>query len=277
MHVSQCKLELRWVEPDEITYETTDTALVPFNGDTAESGFSEMPDEPSEAQPQNREPNENDKQAIEKVCRRLTMKWEPIFNFTHRYLYCRCILRRTTPSSLCPEITLLVNSRCPRHNSQKITSADYGDIDYHQDPYFDQFGGYNAFRGMVFAEFPGLYLHTLGRYAFIDPEELGRVTNDLNSAIDRLGHKFLDILDEYKYEVYKDADQGGVSLPSHVIEFMRERESKEKENKMRDIPLHPDLVKDFLECPMMQEVEEIQHGRGSRKPHWTVDNCWWLC
>jgi hypothetical protein len=25
---------------------------------------------------------------------------------------------------------------------------------------------------------------------------------------------------------------------------------------------------------MMQEVKEIQLGRWSRKPHWTVDNCW---
>jgi hypothetical protein len=126
---------------------------------------------------------------------------------------------------------------------------------------------------MIFAEFPGLYLDTLGRYAFIDEEELDRVVSDLKSAIDRLGQTFLDVLDRYKYEIYEEAVQARVSLPSHAIDFMREWEEKEQENRMRDSPLHPDLIKDFLECPMMQEVKEIQLGRWSRKPHWTVDNC----
>ena len=200
------------------------------------------------------------------------MKWEPIWNITHRYLYCRCILRRSTPSQLCPEITVLINARCPRHNSGKASHADYGDIDYHQDRYFDQFGGYNAFRGMVFGVFPSMYLNVLGRYAFINMDELDTVMKDLVSAIDRLGETFQDALDEYTYEIYKNAKRLGVPPSSHAVEFLNDWEEKVQEDKMQDSPAPPDSIKDFLGSPMMREVEDIQLGRWSRKPHWTVDN-----
>lgn len=159
-------------------------ALIPFNSDKSESLLSGKTSQQSETQSPQGMTYQNDTQAIEKVCRRLTMKWEPIWKITHRYLYCRCILRRSTLSQLCPEITVLINARCPRLHSRGVPHADYGDIDYHQDRYFDQFGGYNAFRGMIFGAFPSIYLNVLGRYAFNNMNELDTVMKDLVSAID---------------------------------------------------------------------------------------------
>ncbi|KAJ5347901.1 uncharacterized protein N7506_001154 [Penicillium brevicompactum] len=268
----QCQLELRWVEPDDIPYEAKDTALIPFNGDVPQGLMSGESSQQSQSQ-SIRASCKDDTQAIEKVCRRLTMKWEPIFNITHRYLYCRCILRSSTPSSLCPEITTLINSRCPRHSSERTTHTDYGDMNYHQDPYFDQFGGYNAFRAMVFSIFPGVYIDILGRYDFIAEEELQGVVDDLKSATDRLGETLEDAVHEYMNDVFKDANRAGIPLPSDVIEFLRLREEREQENKIQGSHIHPDSIKDFSESPMSQEVIDIQLGRWSGKPHWAVENC----
>lgn len=146
-------------------------------------------------------------------------------------------------------------------------------MNYHQDPYFDQFGGYNAFRAMIFSVFPGVYIEVLGRCDFIAEEELQGVVDDLKSANDRLGETLEDAVHEYMYDVFKDANRAGISLPSDVVEILRLREEREQENKIRGSHIHPDLIKDILECPMSQEVMDIQLGLWSGKPHWVVDNC----
>jgi hypothetical protein len=146
-------------------------------------------------------------------------------------------------------------------------------VDYHQDPYFDQFGGYNAFRAMVYSIFPDMYDKALGGYAFIPEKELRDVLDDSISAIDRLGETFEDAVHEYMYDVFEDADRMGIPLPDYALEFIRVSREQTQESKMQDSLVHPDAFKDFLECPMMQEVEDILHGRWSRKRHWAVANC----
>lgn len=140
-------------------------------------------------------------------------------------------LAQIHPIAALPEITALINARYPRHNNGEVPHADYGDIDYH------------------------------------NMDELDTVMKDLVSVIDRLGETFQDALDEYTYEIYKDAKRAGVPLPSHAVEFLN------REEKVQDSPLPPNLAKNFLDSPMMREVEDIQLGRWSRKPHWTVDYC----
>lgn len=73
-----------------------------------------------------------DRPPIDFVCRRLIIKFEPVFNVTHRYLYCQCLIRLSTPSHLYKELTLLTFSICPRHNRRGACYQDYGNIDYHQ-------------------------------------------------------------------------------------------------------------------------------------------------
>jgi hypothetical protein len=65
---TRCQLELRWVEPDEIPYETKDAALIPFNGDKSESRMSGKTSQPSETQSPQGMTYQNDTQDIEKVC-----------------------------------------------------------------------------------------------------------------------------------------------------------------------------------------------------------------
>ncbi|KAL3466255.1 hypothetical protein BJX64DRAFT_284823 [Aspergillus heterothallicus] len=260
--------EFRWVEPHDILYETDDIAMIPFNGDNVpQSQPSSVSSQAQQTRHHGR--REGPTLSIEKVCRRLTMKWEPVLNYTHRYLYCRCILRKTTPSSLCPEMTLFIAAVCPRHNNQGLKHADYGDKSYHLDPYFDQFGGYNAFRGMVFLLFPGLRRY-LGEDAFIADNDLEGVMDEAISAIDRL--ELHDAMQEYKYEVLKEAERQGFPLPSHALDILRERRDVMPKNEFGDLELSEDQVKDFFECPMMREVTEILSGRWSGKPHWKISD-----
>jgi hypothetical protein len=126
---------------------------------------------------------------------------------------------------------------------------------------------------MVFSLFPCIYMEVLGRYAFIAEKELQGVVDELISAAELLGETLGDAIHGYKYDVFKEANRVGIPLPSDAVEILRLGEEKEHEDKMQGFPVHPDLIKDFSECPMMQEVRDIQLGRWSGKPHWMIDNC----
>jgi hypothetical protein len=126
---------------------------------------------------------------------------------------------------------------------------------------------------MVFSVFPGVYMNVLGRYDFIAEEELQGVVEDLNSAADRLGETLEDAVYEYKYDVFKDANQAGISLPSDAIEILRLGEEREQENEIQGSRIPSDLIEDFRKSPMSQEVMNIQLGRWSGKPHWAVGDC----
>ncbi|PIG83684.1 hypothetical protein AARAC_011807 [Aspergillus arachidicola] len=107
-----------------------------------------------------------------------------------------------------------VSDICPRHNNQGM--------DYHQDPYFKQFGGYNAFRAMVFLLFPGVCSKVLGQQACI-------ADDDLKTATYRLGGIIKDAINRYMFEVYHDAEVAGVVLPDDVLNFLRaERKATRK-------------------------------------------------
>lgn len=203
-----------------------------------------------------------DKSSIESVCRRLTMKWEPLVNITHRYLHCRCIMRRGTPSSFTPEFTILVEDMCPRHYNEGIVRADYGDQDYHQDPYFKQFGGYNTFRAMELLFFPGVYLNILGQQSFIADDERESVVHDLYTAMQRLGSTLKDAIDSYRVEVYRAAQLAGVELPDDVLNFLREQDEKQPEDEVVEMARKMDFSRtSFLPDSVVRDVEDIQCGR----------------
>jgi hypothetical protein len=96
-----------------------------------------------------------DNPPIDFVCRRLIVKWEPIFNVVHRYLHRRCMIWLSTPLHIEKELTLLAFAECPKHNLGSAYHLDYGDtIDYYQDQYFKRFGGYPSFQGMIYRFMP---------------------------------------------------------------------------------------------------------------------------
>ncbi|KAE8141565.1 hypothetical protein BDV38DRAFT_278919 [Aspergillus pseudotamarii] len=162
----------------DIPYETRDVEAIPFAGEALPAPISgKSSQQQKQSKPLQPEKSNGDALSIERVYHRLTMKWEPLVNITHRYLYCRSIMHRGAPSSFTPEITIPVEDICPRHNNEGIVRADYGDQDYHQDPYFKQFGGYNTFRAIVLLFFPGVYFKILGQQSFI-ADERGSMVHD---------------------------------------------------------------------------------------------------
>ncbi|PYH86706.1 hypothetical protein BO82DRAFT_397288 [Aspergillus uvarum CBS 121591] len=207
---------------------------------------------------------------IDRVCRRITLTWNPIPNNTHRYTLCRCILRRSSPSKFVPELTILISGICPRHNNHGRMHKGYGDQNYHQDPYFDQFGGYNAFRLRVFVDFPGIYLNVLGRHAFIAEDEMDTLVADFERVDFQPGSPAVAARVEYLYEVYNEHHEHGVELPEHVVELLRDRTPANETSKYPGIPVERDHFTEWAASPRMREVEVILRGKWAGLPHWAV-------
>jgi hypothetical protein len=121
-----------------------------------------------------------DNPPIDFVCKRLIVKWEPIFNCVHRYLHCRCVIQLSTPSHIEKEMTFLIIAPWPRHNKTGVNHPDYGDINYHEDKYFDRFGGYRSFQGMIYAFEPNIY-EILGGEKFLPDEQIEVAFNALDA------------------------------------------------------------------------------------------------
>lgn len=173
-----CKLAVSWVAPDYLPFEPNDTVIhrntyrdyqvasrrPKVQGQPNNSGA------PADVNLSFQKHDHDSWPSIDLVCHRLTMKWEPIFNIVHRYRFCRCVLRLSTPSRLIEEMTLLAAWLCPRHNTQGTTFRDYSELALPciDDPYFDQFGGYNAFWALLHQYLPKLYDHLGGPISMTD-------------------------------------------------------------------------------------------------------------
>lgn len=207
----------------------------------------------------------NDGPAIEFVCRRIVVKWEPMFNVVHRYLYCRCILRKTSPASCEEEMTLLITARCPRHNSDGISFPDYGNDDYHLDPYFERFCGYSMFCFMVLICRPDLY-QLLGGDGFMSEHEFGRERVRYDKLLDKEKFALHETLNEYWLEVYEELDKRNVPLPPQAAETLRVKRAQEDDRR-------PNLALGNLSnLPMLREVRDICAGKWDGKFHWAEDD-----
>jgi hypothetical protein len=219
---------------------------------------------------------------IDFVCKRLILKWEPIFNFVHRYLHCRCVIRLSTPSHIEKEQTFLTVARCPRHNKIGINYLDYGDINYYEDEYFDRFGGYRSFQGMIYTFAPNIY-EILGGEKFLPHEELEAALNALDAFREANEVGLRKVFLEYVYEVNDELERIGFPLPESAAqdvrdERLRRRDAQAARNKELGIPDCIDLspskeeVQNFRDMPMVREVAEILGGKWSGKPHWTIED-----
>jgi hypothetical protein len=110
-------------------------------------------------------------------------------------------------------------------------------------------------------------MHVLGRYAFIPENELQGVTEDWKHTT-VCEEEIQYATEQYMYEVYKDADRRGWPIPSHAIDLLRKMQEEEQKNEVHDSSVR----KVLWESPMMQEIADIQRGRWSGKPHWTVND-----
>ncbi|KUJ08875.1 uncharacterized protein LY89DRAFT_328516 [Mollisia scopiformis] len=283
-----CGLEVRRVEPDAIPFEATDVS-VGFGPDqyrkyqiTSRKKTSPGTTPPATSAPETAKHNTfSDNPPIDFVCKRLIVKWEPIFNFVHRYLHCRCVIRLSTPSHIEKEQTLLTFAQCPRHNETGATHLDYGDLDYHSDKYFDRFGGYRSFQAMIYAFAPNIY-EILGREKFLAGEQIDAAFDALNAFRRgdemRLRKAFL----EYVYEVNDELERNGFPLPESAVHGVKDERRRREEahavgNKELGFPefskdLRKEFQRDIREVPMMKEVDEILDGKWSGKPHWMIED-----
>lgn len=95
-----CKLAVRWVEPDYLPFEPTDTVIIDkdtyrdYKVALQRPKVRDQSDTPDISVTTFFQRHDDDSiPCIDLVCHRLTMKWEPIFNIVHRYIFCRCVVR----------------------------------------------------------------------------------------------------------------------------------------------------------------------------------------
>jgi hypothetical protein len=284
-----CKLAVRWVAPDYLPFEPNDTVI--FDRDTYRDyqvalrrpkvqGQSRTMDASANVTPFFQRLDNDILPSIDLVCHRLTMKWEPIFNIVHRYLFCRCVLRLSTPSRLVEEMTVLGAWVCPRHNTQGVAFKDYSELALPclSDPYFDQFGGYNAFWALLHHYLPKLYHHLGGpesitgnqlEYGYVDLVKLEEHDKD---AVRRIAR-------DYWFEVAEATVNQGVDLPADVVaDFTKEKTRRKQEVEKTNFDFRLDemakgrMRDKFEESPMGRELKEIGMGNWNGDPHWTIED-----
>ncbi|KAH9906403.1 hypothetical protein F4778DRAFT_645837 [Xylariomycetidae sp. FL2044] len=296
-----CGLNIRRVPPDAYAYEPADIFLGMGNiyheyklalrlkakatsgnamQDTIKGHPNPEPGGPMSSMPasQDSPPRHNlgilamEQTSIDLVCRRMIVKWEPMFNIVHRYLLCRCVIRLSTPSRLDsnPEKTITQAAACPRHNNKGVSHRDYGDlVDNHSDPYFDQYGGYDRFRALVVLAGEESLWEQLGGDAFIGLDEALKALRTLDDKYRENKANIEQAWGEYVYEVNSHAYQMGRSLPEDIAQKVRdrvEREEREREERWGE----DRTSSETRDIPMFVETEEILDGKWDGIPHWAI-------
>lgn len=217
--------------------------------------------------------------SIDLVCHRLTMKWEPIYNIVFRYIFCRCVLFLSTPSHLVKEMTLLGAIDCPRHNAEGITFRDYSELALpcHEDPYFDQFGGYNAFWALLHCYFPRIY-DLLGGSKSVTDKQLDYGYVDLSHMKEIDQDAVRRIVQDYSFEVTEALVQSGMDLPpDKASDFAKEKTRRREEVKGKrhlefdiDEGVRIAFTNGIKESFMGKELKKIKNGNWDGVPHWTI-------
>lgn len=223
-----------------------------------------------------------DNPPIEMVCKRLIIKWEPIFNFVHRYLYCRCVIRLSTPSHIVKEQTDLILAPCPRHNKVDVRHKDYGDIDNNQDEYFNRFGGYRSFQGIVYIFAPKIY-EILGAERFLPAEHVEDALKVFIEYWNGNEEGLRTVFNEYSFDINDKLEGVGFELPDSLVEAVKDERLRRKNNdavERKDLGLfdsdelnwNKEQQQDFRDIPMVRELNEILGGKYSGKPHWALED-----
>lgn len=193
-----------------------------------------------------------------------------------RYLFCRCIIRLSTPSRLNAEMTLFHACVCPRHNTQGITFRDYSELALprHADPYFDKFGGYNAFWALLHCYRPKIYDNLSGpqaitsnqlEYGYVD---LARIKEHDKDAVWRM-------LKDYQFEVTEHLVNRGIDLPpDHAADFAKEKAERQSVEEKTFFEFSPseEWITNMRNSPMYKELKEIIEGNWDGIPHWIIED-----
>jgi hypothetical protein len=177
-------------------------------------------------------------------------------------------------------MTLYLDWVCPRHNTQGITFRDYSEIALPcpKDPYFDQFGGYNAFWALLHRYQPELFDHLGGpksivgnqvEYGYVD---LARMEEHDRDAVRR-------IVKAYWFEVAETMGSQGVDLPLDVPADFTEKQTRRRQEAQKTdsnssfVEMARARMRDaFEESPIGRELKEIRMGNWNGVPHWTIED-----
>lgn len=285
-----CGLQLRLAEPDEFHFEPEDIDLMldhnmyhkyrQNNRQGAKRGNVESRHKKQNA---HKAPAASQKEAtpgVDLVCRRMTLKWEPIFNIVHRYVWCRCVAHLSTPSQLCKEMTFLTLADCPRHNDKGVSRTDYGGLrDNHQDLYFDKFGGYNSFRAMRCLSHP-IMRDKLGGDKFLPAVKIDSAFRSLIAYIETKPWECRKaVLDDF-LETNTMLRDAGFVLPDDILMQVEVLEQAKREEEAKDEwhTYFQDMDRsdvrgqiNWKDVPMMRLAEEVLEGKWSGRPHWAVE------
>ncbi|CAN9243604.1 unnamed protein product [Alternaria alternata] len=146
------------------------------------------------------------------------------------------------------------------------------------DPYFNQFGGYNAFWALLHQYLPKLYDHLGGPISMTDNQlaygyvDLGRMEEQDKGAVRR-------IAEDYWFEVVEAiVDQGMDISPDIAADFSKEKTRREPETKKKDFGSGLDemairrMRDEFAESSMGIELKEIKMGNWNGVPHWLIED-----
>jgi len=207
----------------------------------------------------------------------MILKWEPILNIVHRYLLCRCVIRLSTPSKwfATDEQTLLELAPCPRHNDMGVSYWDYGSlVNYHEDPYFAKYGGYDMFRMQVVVRSQTIEAW-LGHEKFLSDEELNAAIEIWRSLSDERQNEITVAMSQYRAEYLDCLDRNGVKIPADQWDILtkhREENTAMCEHMGLDgFELSESQREDIRNSAMVRELQDILSGKASGKPHWRVE------
>ncbi|KAF2731936.1 hypothetical protein EJ04DRAFT_514233 [Polyplosphaeria fusca] len=208
------------------------------------------------------------------------MKWEPIFNIVFRNLYCRCVILLSTPSRIIEELTIFIACDCPRHNTVRTTYRDYSELTLkpHKDPYFDRYGGYNAFWAIMRYFLPQVYERLGGANAITDVE-LDHGFFDLVRMTENHQQASLRIFWDYQHEIIDHMVKQIEHLPLDVLANFTEEEAAQRQRMKDEINWDQDefnklngendVTKDAW---FNKELEKVLKGRWNGVPHWAIED-----
>jgi hypothetical protein len=216
--------------------------------------------------------SKDDPPSIDLVCRRMIIKWNPIFNLVYRYMGCLCVLWRSTPSRNIEEMTFVLDYGCPRHTSGKTSYKDYNELGLHghDDPYFQKFGGYNAFWAMLHRIEPTIYDKFGGataitekqlKYGYIDLEMQEKDGISLDYMFDMY---LVESLPEYRaYE--------SLCITTRPMRGTTSAIGSEKDDENAELRWQLKQMCDaFEESVQGKEIKQIVGGTWDGVPHWSL-------
>jgi hypothetical protein len=275
-------LAVRWVEPDYFPFEPLDTVI--YGPDTyrdyrvrsRQPRIQHPPaietDHTDPLGPSQGQHSKDDPPSIDLVCRRMIMKWEPILNVVYRYMGCLCVLWRSTPSRHIEEMTFVLKYGCPRHSTGQITYKDYNELGLygHDDPYFQKFGGYNAFWAMLHRIKPKFYDMFGGATAISEKQlKYGYIDLEMQEkdgvSLDCMFHEYLtEILSVYREDPSLCTTTRPIRRATSAIGGEKDDENAERRDQLKRI------CDDSEESVQGKEIKQIVGGTWDGVPHWSL-------